>query len=181
MNAGNSRGRFQPYRGGPVRGRGRGRGRPSERHDNEHTDSGQNGHNAHSGRGRGTGSNRGDHAKSSGPRLVAVRPTGPTPLSSTTWRVLYAMPPSSRPEIGASGEKIPGPFSPPITADQLDQLGVLGGRTVRHDNVFAKKQRVQHVLQQAKNSSSGGMGTYVGKLSKHNNPLIPVLPRLDPK
>ncbi|KAJ2340658.1 hypothetical protein GGF43_006362 [Coemansia sp. RSA 2618] len=196
MNNGNSRGRYQSFRGGgpgpgPMRGRGsrgRGRGRGmSDRNDSaEHTDGG---FNSSMRGGRGGTSNRGDHHAPMKPnnRLVPVKPTGPSPLSSTTWRVLYVVPPSSRPEIGPAGEKIPGPFSPPLRPSTPDSaLDVFQRKPraelVRKENdVFVKKQRVQQVLQQAANSPSGGMGTYVGKLSKHNNPLIPVLPRLDPK
>ncbi|KAJ1735729.1 hypothetical protein LPJ61_000381 [Coemansia biformis] len=51
----------------------------------------------------------------------------------------------------------------------------------KENEAFAMKQRVQQLLQQAANSPSGGMGTYVGKISHNNNSLIPVLPRLDPQ
>ncbi|KAJ1743517.1 hypothetical protein LPJ78_000862 [Coemansia sp. RSA 989] len=140
------------------------------------------------GRGRGT-SSRNEHQpgrSNSLPsnRLVPIKPTTPSPSSTMTWRVLYAIPPSSRPEIGPSGEKIPGPFSPPLRPATPDgPLTVLKSQDkLRKENEdFARKRRVQQLLQQAANSPSGGMGTYVGKLSKSNNPLIPVLPRPDTK
>ncbi|KAJ2783173.1 hypothetical protein H4R18_001840 [Coemansia javaensis] len=101
-----------------------------------------------------------------------------------SWRALYGMPASARPELGPSGEKIPGPFSPPLRP-ATPELPVVASRRPqdelrRENEAFAMKQRVQQLLQQAANSPSGGMGTYIGKISHHNNSLIPVLPRLDP-
>ncbi|KAI9503995.1 hypothetical protein GGI25_000875 [Coemansia spiralis] len=173
-----SRGRYQqPYRGGTV---GRGRGGPGS---------------GGTGGGRGRGRSSGDRQDGSGGppgaigkpgALVPVRPTGPNPASSMSWRVLYVVPPNARPEVGPSGEKLPGPFSPvlrPSTPEPL--VGAAAHRTPqdvlrKQNETFAMKQRVQQLLQQAANSPSGGMGTYVGKLSQNNNPLVPVLPRLDP-
>ncbi|KAJ1773646.1 hypothetical protein LPJ74_000562 [Coemansia sp. RSA 1843] len=102
-----------------------------------------------------------------------------------SWRVLYVVPANARPEVGPSGEKIPGPFSPvlrPSTPEQSPESAAsMKPQDVlrKQSENYAMKQRVQQLLQQAANSSSGGMGTYVGKLSHYNNPLIPVLPRLD--
>ncbi|PIA19288.1 hypothetical protein COEREDRAFT_84590 [Coemansia reversa NRRL 1564] len=173
-NNNNNRGRYQPYRGAST-GRGRGGG----------------GGGGGRGRGRGMGERQegGDHHSSGKPsgggpgHLVPVKPTIPSPASTMTWRVLYAVPPNSRPEVGPSGERIPGPFSPPLRPSTPEQP-ITGFRKpqdeLRKENeTFVMKQRVQQLLQQAANSPSGGMGTYVGKLSQNNNSLIPVLPRFD--
>ncbi|KAJ2162554.1 hypothetical protein GGF46_000557 [Coemansia sp. RSA 552] len=115
---------------------------------------------------------------------VADEPTTSSPTAGLSWKVLYALPPNARPEVGPSGEKIPGPFSPPLrplTPERaLGSLRKPQDELRRESEALAMKQRVQSLLQQAASSPTGGMGTYVGKLSEHNNPLIPVLPRLDP-
>ncbi|KAJ2084307.1 hypothetical protein H4R24_000100 [Coemansia sp. RSA 988] len=165
-NNNNSRGRYQPYRGagpGRVRGsRGRGRGVGERQESGDHHSTGKPGGPGH---------------------LVPIKPTIPSPASTMTWRVLYAVPPSSRPEVGPSGERIPGPFSPPLRPSTPDQpLAALRkpqDELRKENETFVMKQRVQYLLQQAANSPSGGMGTYVGKLSQNNNSLIPVLPRFD--
>ncbi|KAJ2710208.1 hypothetical protein H4R19_003861 [Coemansia spiralis] len=177
MNSNPGRGRFPPYRGdgdgghgrgGGGRGRGRGGG---DRHDGP----GGRGGSGHHGAGRPMGG---------GVHLVPVKPTGTTPTSSMSWRVLYAVPPNSRPEVGPSGEKIPGPFSPPLRAAMPEQQPAAAPKRpqdeLRKENeALAMKQRVQQLLQQAASSPSGGLGTYVGKISHHNNSLIPVLPRFN--
>ncbi|KAJ2869561.1 hypothetical protein GGH93_006124 [Coemansia aciculifera] len=206
---GGGRGGRQPgYRGGgsggsgPGRGRGmgggsgRGRGRGSgERYDNKDHREGPNIAPSGSGRdattnrighgpipGRGTGDNH--HSTKPG-HLIPVKPSSPTPWASIAWRVLYVVPPNARSELGLAGEKIPGPFSPPLHPSTPEQAANAGPRkpqdVLRKQNeVYAMKQRVQQLLQQAADSPSGGIGTYVGRLSHNNNPLIPVLPRLDP-
>ncbi|KAJ2460789.1 hypothetical protein GGI03_005193, partial [Coemansia sp. RSA 2337] len=117
--------------------------------------------------------------------LIPVKPSSPTPWANIAWRVLYVVPPNSRSELGLAGEKIPGPFSPPLNPMTPEQAANAGPRkpqdVLRKQNeAYAMKQRVQQLLQQAADSPSGGIGTYVGRLSHNNNPLIPVLPRLDP-
>ncbi|KAJ2861606.1 hypothetical protein GGH94_004801, partial [Coemansia aciculifera] len=116
---------------------------------------------------------------------ITGKPSSPTPWASIAWRVLYVVPPNARSELGLAGEKIPGPFSPPLHPSTPEQAANAGPRkpqdVLRKQNeVYAMKQRVQQLLQQAADSPSGGIGTYVGRLSHNNNPLIPVLPRLDP-
>ncbi|KAJ2743878.1 hypothetical protein GGI20_003419 [Coemansia sp. BCRC 34301] len=195
-------GRHPVYRGGGTghgRGRGmggsgRGRGRGSGDHYDSSTDhsegphsgppSSRNTHSAMSGRGGG-GAGDNTHQSTKPGHLIPVKPPWPTPSTSIAWRVLYVAPPNSRPEVGPSGEKIPGPFSPPLrpsTPDLAANTGPPKPQDVlrKQNEVYAKKLRVQQLLQQAASSPSGELGTYVGRLSNHNNPLIPVLPRLDP-
>ncbi|KAJ1971084.1 hypothetical protein H4R35_005478 [Dimargaris xerosporica] len=70
------------------------------------------------------------------------------------------------------------PFAPPRSA-----LAGGGGNTTRapvgslrrYNEDAALKQEVNQLLNQAHNTTPG---TYVGKLSKNNNMLIPVLPRI---
>ncbi|KAJ2812083.1 hypothetical protein GGI24_006730 [Coemansia furcata] len=182
---GGGAGRGRGMGGGPGRGRGRGSG---DRYDN--TEFGE-GPNTAPGGGRDAAANRNgpmpgrdSHHQGTKPgHLVPVKPTQSTPSNNIAWRVLYVVPPNSRPELGLGGEKIPGPFSPPLRPSGAEQA--VGSRkpqdVLRKQNeVYAMKQRVQQLLQQAADSPSGGVGTYVGRLSHNNNPLIPVLPRLDP-
>ncbi|ORX68345.1 hypothetical protein DL89DRAFT_323882 [Linderina pennispora] len=178
-------------RGNGRGGRGRGRGGHSD-HGNlnrgghsDHSGFSRGGHNDHGGfnrGGRGRGG-RGDHGSMhKPPGLVAVKPTGSTPVDSATWRVMYGAPAVTRPEVSTTGEQVPGPFSPPLRpVDGGEQNGIRRPQDIlrKHNEAFVMKQRVQVLLQQAANSLSGGHGNYVGKLSHNNNPLIPVLPRPD--
>ncbi|KAJ1783888.1 hypothetical protein LPJ59_006473 [Coemansia sp. RSA 2399] len=173
----------QPYRGG---GGGRGRGGPGGGRGRSRGGSNSgNGGGDNRNDGNGGGPPTGGMGKSGG-GLVPVRATGPVPSASLSWRVLYVVPATARPEVGPSGEKIPGPFSPilrPSTPEQSPEtVASMKPQDVlrKQSETYAMKQRVQQLLQQAANSPSGGMGTYVGKLSHYNNPLIPVLPRLNP-
>ncbi|KAJ1829790.1 hypothetical protein LPJ56_000102 [Coemansia sp. RSA 2599] len=111
--------------------------------------------------------------------LVPVKPSGPTPVSTTSWRVLYVVPSSARTEVGPSGEKLTGPFSPPLRPATPETVAGRKPQDVlrRQNEVFAMKQRVQQLLQQAASSPVGSLGTYVGKISHQNNSIIPVLPR----
>ncbi|KAJ2663450.1 hypothetical protein IWW48_001333 [Coemansia sp. RSA 1200] len=183
-NIGGGRGRYpQPYsRGGG--GVGRGRGGPG--HTVGGSGRGRGGSNSDRHDGGASGSASGGQGNKSGGGLVPIKATGPVPASSMSWRVLYVVPANARPEVGPAGEKIPGPFSPilrPSTPEQSPESAAsMKPQDVlrKQSEAFAMKQRVQQLLQQAANSPSGGMGTYVGKLSHYNNSLIPVLPRLDP-
>ncbi|KAJ1722476.1 hypothetical protein LPJ53_003116 [Coemansia erecta] len=169
-NAGRGRGRG---RGQETGGRGRGRGR----------DAAGSGHN-----GGGSGGGSRDHKPSGagGPehgksgRFVPVKAPGPTPASSTPWCAMYVMPSSARPEVGLTGEKIPGPFSPPLRPTTFEAMSRKPQDVLRRQNEdFAMRQRVQQLLQQAKTSPSGSLGNFVGKMSHNNNNIIPVLPRPD--
>ncbi|KAI7834836.1 hypothetical protein BX661DRAFT_175625 [Kickxella alabastrina] len=192
------------------RGMGRGRGRggigsqqPGDRYDsNDHSDKPTSSGFHHSTRGSSRGGgpspgsrNPGDHHHQAGGtggigggmgkpgHLVSIKATVPTPVSNTSWRVFYAMPQNSRQEVGPSGDKIPGPFSPPLRPSTPEQAASAPRNpqdVLRKQNeTHMMKQRVQQLLQQAANSPAGSMGTYVGKLSQSNNNLIPVLPRLE--
>ncbi|KAJ2002235.1 hypothetical protein GGI04_003422 [Coemansia thaxteri] len=193
---GGAPGRGRGAGGGGGRGRGRGRGSgdryesSTERDDGANTQltGGREGPGGRIGGGPGPASGRDGHTQGARPgHLVPVRPTGPTPMSNIAWRMLYVVPPNARPEVGLSGEKIPGPFSPPLRPLSMpDQLTNPGGPPRRPQDVLRKqsevhamKQRVQQLLQQATDSPAHGLGNYVGRLSHHNNLLIPVLPRLD--
>ncbi|KAI8322503.1 hypothetical protein GQ54DRAFT_310858 [Martensiomyces pterosporus] len=199
---------YQPRGGG--RGRGRGRGRPpidrgsggepysTHRYDNGGGRPSMRGGGA--GGGGIQGRNGGDHHHhhhptgkpganggngSGGGGLVPVKPKNQPPVASMAWRVLYAPPAVTRPEVGPTGEQIPGPFSPPLrpsTPEQM-QAGPKKPQDVlrKHNEIYVMKQRVHQLLQQAANSPSGGYGTYVGKVSYNNNSIIPVLPRPDPQ
>ncbi|KAJ2601315.1 hypothetical protein GGF40_001512 [Coemansia sp. RSA 1286] len=197
------RGRYPPHHrgghnsGGPGRGRGhgsnngmsrgRGRGGPPGKSIGNHPGSNSNSNPNNIGINGNIGTNpslnnNSDHGKpnSSGPsHLVPVKPSGPTPVSTTSWRVLYVVPASARTEVGPSGEKLPGPFSPPLRPVTPETtVGRKPQDVLRRQNeVFAMKQRVQQLLQQAANSPVGSLGNYVGKISYQNNSIIPVLPR----
>ncbi|KAJ1861078.1 hypothetical protein LPJ73_001130 [Coemansia sp. RSA 2703] len=156
--------------GNTVRGRGRGRGQEV----------------GGRGRGRGRDALGGGHSGAGGPehgkpgRLVPVKATGATPASTTPWCAMYVMPSSARPEVGLTGEKIPGPFSPPLRPTTFETMSRKPQDVLRRQNEeFAMKQRVQQLLQQTKTSPSGSLGNFVGKMSHNNNNIIPVLPRPD--
>ncbi|KAJ1647218.1 hypothetical protein LPJ64_001403 [Coemansia asiatica] len=165
-------------------GRGRGRGSLLPKTSGVHTNSinpTNNSISSNSGNSSSINSNSSsDHGKPGGTgHLVPVRPSGPTPVSTTSWRVLYVVPTSARTEVGPSGEKLPGPFSPPLRPATPEKVAGRKPQDVlrKQNEVFAMKQRVQQLLQQAANSPVGSLGTYVGKISYQNNSIIPVLPR----
>ncbi|KAJ2781814.1 hypothetical protein GGI15_003113 [Coemansia interrupta] len=154
-------------------GRGRGRGRGQET-------------GGRGGRGRGRDAVGGGHSGGGGPehgksgRFVPVKATLPTPASTTPWCAMYVAPSSARPEVSLTGEKIPGPFSPPLRPTTFEAMSHKPQDVLRKQNEeFAMKQRVQQLLQQAKTSPSGSLGNFVGKISHYNNNIIPVLPRPD--
>ncbi|PVV04478.1 hypothetical protein BB560_001026, partial [Smittium megazygosporum] len=80
-------------------------------------------------------------------------------------------------EVSSSGEYLPGPFSPPLgptlinfnSESRKSSVNVLA---VKNEE-FLQHQRVTQLLKLA---ASNTPGTYVGKVSMNNNPLIPVLP-----
>ncbi|KAJ2790159.1 hypothetical protein GGI18_001976, partial [Coemansia linderi] len=177
---GGGRGGRQPgYRGGggsgPGRGRGmgggpgRGRGRGSSDRFDSSTDPTDSPNTAPSS-GRDTPTNRNGHGRGAGDsnfqgpkpgHLIPVKPTWPTPSTNIAWRVLYVVPPNSRPELGPTGEKIPGPFSPPLQPSTPEQAASAGSQRPqdvlrKHKESHAMKQRVQQLLKQAADSASGG-------------------------
>ncbi|KAJ1649507.1 hypothetical protein IWQ61_009431 [Dispira simplex] len=68
-----------------------------------------------------------------------------------------------------------GPFSPPPRSPPVDASKAHLNILRKHNEETALKQEMHQLLNQAHATTPG---TYVGEMSKSNNLLIPVLPRI---
>ncbi|PVU94283.1 hypothetical protein BB561_002667 [Smittium simulii] len=105
--------------------------------------------------------------------LVPIKLTLPNVLP--IWKPMPTLP-ISRPEVSSNGEFVPGPFSPRLGPIDLEPSKNPQNVLIQKSEEYAQHRRVKLLLSQAASSTPG---TYVGKVSNNNNPLIPVLPRIE--
>ncbi|KAJ1673790.1 hypothetical protein EV182_004550, partial [Spiromyces aspiralis] len=106
--------------------------------------------------------------------LVPIVPTEPGFGYQIAWADTGIRMP--RHELDAYGKRIPGPFSPPPSPDSIPvNMPPAQEKLRRQNEEFSMKQKIQQLVTQASTTTPG---TYVGKLTKHNNPILPVLPKM---
>ncbi|KAJ1989002.1 hypothetical protein H4R33_002214 [Dimargaris cristalligena] len=104
------------------------------------------------------------------------RPTGlANPMLSRHPGGPHRPTPLGRVEYTGLASQNPGPFSPPIRSPPIESSKAHLNILRKHNEETALRQEASQLLNQAQATTPG---TYVSVLSRNNNQIIPVLPRL---